>query len=78
MSISNNIRRLLSKLADTANRSEINHRHGAVVMYGGAPVAWGFNSIIGAKTYHAEIAAVKKFLASRGFPNIGKKGYSIL
>ena len=58
--------KLFSKLIDNAKKSDIMHQHSAVLMYNGAPVAWGFNRISGNKTHHAEHDAIRKFLLSRG------------
>jgi hypothetical protein len=60
---------LLSKLSRVASNSQINHQHAAVLIHNGNPVVWGFNTIKGHKTHHAECDVIRRFLISRG--NLG-------
>ena len=59
--------KILDKLCQISAMSKIIHQHAAVVIYNGDPVAWGFNTIRGNKSIHAEIAAIYQFLCDRGF-----------
>jgi pyrimidine deaminase RibD-like protein len=54
------------KLQETAKKSSILHKHGAVVIKNGKALSWGFNSIVGLRPCHAEIDAIKKYLISKG------------
>lgn len=61
------LRTYITKLIEMAKKSDINHRHGSVLIYNGTPVAWGFNSIRGSNTNHAECDVIRRFLAGRGY-----------
>ncbi len=61
------LRNLLPRLDGLARRSIIAHQHAAAVLVGGAPVAWGFNSLNGHKPHHAEYAAIRRYLMDLGF-----------
>lgn len=65
--MSNKFSSILRKLPQLATRSDCNHQHGAVVVKNGTPIAWGFNSIKGGRTYHAEHDVLRKYLALKGF-----------
>ncbi len=62
---------LLRKLPLMALKSSIQHQHGAVIIKNGSPIIWGFNSIKGQKTYHAEHDVLRKFLNLKGFKGMG-------
>ena len=66
MSTTNRFMNLMNRLSNTACKSHIVHKHGAVLMHGNQPVAWGFNSIKGCYTQHAECEAIKQYLNRRG------------
>lgn len=72
------LNKFLKWLPKLAVKSDINHQHAAVLMQGGSPVAWGFNTIKGAKTFHAEMSVIQRFMTSRGFQSFGKSGYRVL
>lgn len=59
--------KFLPLLIEYACKSEVTHRHAAVLVYGGKAVSWGFNNISGNRTRHAEFDAIRKFLISREF-----------
>ncbi len=56
---------VLATLPYVASKSQITHRHSAVIIKNGAPIIWGFNNIKGADTYHAEHDAIRKYLAMK-------------
>ncbi len=58
---------ILRRLPLMALKSDVNHQHGAVIIKNGSPIIWGFNSIKGEKTYHAEHDVLRKFLYLKGF-----------
>lgn len=64
--MNNKFHSLLKGLSQHAIKSCLQHQHAAVILKGGTPVAWGFNSIKGIKTYHAEHAVINKYLSDRG------------
>lgn len=66
------LERLLGKLSDIAKQSIIQHRHSAVLINNGVPVSWGYNSIIGTKTHHAEYAAIKSYMLQCGLIGLVK------
>lgn len=51
---------------EIASTSLITHKHAAVVMIKGRPMAYGVNSMRGARPYHAEADAIRSYLISRG------------
>ncbi len=57
---------ILRKLPRHAIKSDINHQHGAVLVKNGSPIVWGFNSIKGEHTYHAEHDVIRKYLSLKG------------
>jgi hypothetical protein len=57
---------ILGKLAEVASKSEIAHKHGAVIISAGSPIVWGYNSIKGTTTYHAECEALRRYLNLHG------------
>lgn len=61
------LRNYINKLVEMAKKSDINHRHASVLIYNGNPVAWGYNSIKGINTNHAECDVIRRFLVARGF-----------
>jgi len=71
----NNFRidRFADKLATTALKSYNQHKHAAVLVYNKTPVAWGFNTIVGNDTRHAEQVVIQQFLASRGYYRFRQK-----
>jgi pyrimidine deaminase RibD-like protein len=62
----NRIVKLENLLKDIALNSDISRQHSAVILYNGNIVAHGINSIRGNKSIHAEPAAIRQFLLSRG------------
>jgi len=61
------IRSILDVLAELAGKGDyLNHKHAAVVMAGGKPVAWGINKNSGIRNIHAEISAIYKYLSQCG------------
>ena len=54
-------------LRKTANKSHIQRKHAAMVLYKGTPIACENNFIQGSKTYHAEFAVIRRVLFNRGF-----------
>lgn len=65
-SLNSKLHSLLSKLPEIANRSVQTHKHGAVLIKNGRPVAWGFNVVKGNKTWHAEGDAIRRYLLAYG------------
>jgi len=57
---------ILKKMPTVAMKSTINHKHSAVVLRNGVAIAWGFNSIKGNKTIHAEHDAIRNYLFFKG------------
>ncbi len=69
--LSNRLNNILAKLPSIADKSNISHQHGAVLIKNGIPVVWGYNKIQGLSTVHAECSVIKQFLLSKGImPNI--------
>lgn len=68
---------ILNKLPDIAKKSLAIHTHGSVLIKNGKPVAWGFNSVNGNTTIHAEPSAILNYLIRNGVIS-GKKEYYIL
>ena len=66
-SLQNSTLKHLFKLPLIAAKSHVNHKHAAVIIINGKPVSYGFNSIRGGRTEHAECAALRSYLISRGF-----------
>lgn len=62
MQLSKKRSNIINKLMTVAENSSITHKHAAVVVSGGKTLAWGFNSIKGGKTIHAEHAALQSFM----------------
>jgi pyrimidine deaminase RibD-like protein len=58
---------ILGRLHYHAGKSCLTHQHAAALISGGRIVSLGVNSLRGVNSDHAEIAAVRKYLASRGF-----------
>jgi hypothetical protein len=61
------IQSFLHKLPTLAQKSDLaNSHHGAVLICNGAPMVWGFNTIKGLDTHHAEFDVMRRFLISQG------------
>ena len=56
---------ILKKMPTVAMKSTINHKHSAVVLRNWVAIAWGFNSIKGNKTIHAEHDAIRNYCPLR-------------
>lgn len=57
---------IINKLITTAKKSNILHRHAAVLLKNGTPVCIGSNIIRGNTTVHAEINVINHYLANCG------------
>lgn len=53
---------LISNLAVCANKSNIMHKHAAVILKSGYPVLYAHNHIKGNSTFHAEHEAIRRYL----------------
>ena len=62
----------IDKLIETTKLSCNIHKHAAVLLLNGKPIFYNFNSIIGNKSYHAEVAVINKYIRSCGFVNFNK------
>jgi hypothetical protein len=58
--------RFISQLANFASMSSLHHKHAAVIVRNGKPIAFGINSIRGNDPCHAECAAITKYLSLSG------------
>jgi len=56
----------IERLKDIARKSTNTIKHAAVVMIGGKILSYGFNSMRGSKTDHAECSAIRKYMYTRG------------
>jgi hypothetical protein len=66
MALSSKLSNICSRLPSHACKSVMNHRHSAVLIKNGNPVSFGFNTIKGERTYHAEHDVILKYLYQRG------------
>ena len=69
---------ILNRLQDESVKSFNNHKHSAVIIYKGRPVAYGFNYLNGKTSCHAECSAIRRFLADRGFTGWLTKKWHVL
>lgn len=51
---------ILAKLQQYATKSNMMHRHSAVILKKGVPIIYGFNHLKGIKTFHAEHDVINK------------------
>lgn len=76
--LSSRMLNILDRLPYYADKSNINHQHGAVLIKNGSPIIWGFNSIKGNNTYHAEHEVINRYLLSQRLLYREKGKYSKL
>jgi hypothetical protein len=70
--------KLLDDLSIISSKSLINNQHGSVLIKSGRPMSWGFNSITGGKSIHAEVSTCMKLLSNHGFLGWLKQRHCIL
>jgi hypothetical protein len=57
-----------NKLRNIACRSNMTQQHAAVLLKGSTPIVYGFNTIRGNDTYHAEHDVIRRYLLTIGLP----------
>jgi hypothetical protein len=60
------ISKWIPNIIEKASTSNINHKHAAMILLNGSPMAYGINDMRGVTPYHAESSVIRSYLISCG------------
>jgi len=61
------INSIIPTLYNNALKSQLSHKHSALLIRNGKIVSYGINNIHGLDSYHAEINAIRNYLIKKGY-----------